>query len=97
MWPDEWEKKYGLNLNEKDIYEIKNIYDSDFKRDGFENLVNLLKDAVEKDKNKHIVKAKEFDVSSDLTDDAKAKLTLLHSDCVVIPADKLKEYIESIK
>ncbi len=34
-----------------------------------------------------------YDVSSSLSDDALAKLQLIHSDCVVIPVYQLKSYM----
>lgn len=52
---------------------------------------------IEKQKDKELTIAKEYDVSHILQDDALAKLQLTVGEVVVIPVDKLKEYIEKIR
>lgn len=51
---------------------------------------------IEAQKNKEITIAKEYDVSNILQDDVLAKLQLTVGEVVVIPVDKLKEYIEKV-
>ena len=61
-----------------------------------DNLKSLVNNAVALRKERVMRLTKEFDVSRDLSEDAAAKLQLLHGDCIVIPRHKLKEYIEKI-
>ncbi len=51
---------------------------------------------LEKQKDKALTIAKEYDVSNILQDDALAKLQLTVGEVVVIPVDKLKEYVEKV-
>lgn len=51
---------------------------------------------IEANKNKEITIAKEYDVSNILQDDTIAKLQLTVGEVVIIPVDKLKEYLERV-
>lgn len=83
-------------INNKDYDKIyKEIYtESNTTLKPNQALKDLMRDAQRIEEERLQKATDDADVSEDLPEDAAAKLQLLHGDCVVIPRDKLKEYIE---
>lgn len=78
-------------------FDFDNDYTANYMDAERKKLIDEVQKMIRYNASKVDRTAKKYDVSSDLTDDALAKLNLVHGDCVVIPLDKIREFYEDCK
>ena len=83
-----------MNDEDQMAMEEDKIIRAKMKKDMMDVVLKVMAHAKMDD---HITKAKKYDVSASLPDDAKAKLQLAYGDFVIIPCDKLKDYKEDLR